>query len=523
MNNFTISTRIRFLVISLSVMLVLIGAVGLWSTSKTNDAVQTVYADCTVPTALLASVNRQNLRNRIALAYAVMENQPDKLAATLKQIEENMAVIDKSWQAYRVTILSDEEGRLAREFETSYATLLSEGLRPAIAALRAGDLDQVRSLMLSKVRTLNTPTANALDGLIKLQSELARAEYEKAVARYAQVRNWLIAGIVVAVVLANLMGFAMGRSIGAALGQAVDTAHAVAGGDLSRTIEISGNDEVAELLRELQTMQASLLNLVGKVRHGADTVATASGEIEHANQDLSARTEAQASALEETAASMEELSSTVKQNEDNARQANQLAKQASNVAREGGDVVHAVVDTMQDISASSQRIADIINVIDGIAFQTNILALNAAVEAARAGEQGRGFAVVAGEVRSLASRSAEAAKEIKALITESNSRVAQGAELVGKAGRTMDEVVSSIQRVTDIMGEISAASSEQSMGVSQVGEAITQMDQATQMNAALVEEMAAASSGLRQEAQELVNAVAVFTLPAGSGRALAVR
>jgi len=262
-------------------------------------------------------------------------------------------------------------------------------------------------------------------------------------------------------------------------------------------------------------MQAQLSRIVGAVRQSADNISTASNEVAQGNNDLSARTEEQASALEETAASMEELSSTVKQNADNAKQANQLALGASTVAIKGGEVVSQVVTTMKGINDSSKKIADIISVIDGIAFQTNILALNAAVEAARAGEQGRGFAVVASEVRSLAGRSADAAKEIKTLITASVERVEQGTALVDQAGTKMSEVVDAIKRVTDIMGEISAASQEQSAGVAQVGEAVTQMDQATQQNAALVEESAAAAESLKAQAQQLVSAVSVFKLSQG--------
>ena len=269
----------------------------------------------------------------------------------------------------------------------------------------------------------------------------------------------------------------------------------------------------------LQSTLARMEEATALVRHSAEGVASASSQIASGNNDLSARTEQQASALEETAASMEELSSTVRQNADNARQANQLAMSASTVAVQGGEVVAEVVQTMKGINASSSKIADIISVIDGIAFQTNILALNAAVEAARAGEQGRGFAVVASEVRNLAGRSADAAKEIKTLINDSVQRVEQGTQLVDKAGATMTEVVNSIRRVTDIMGEISAASSEQSAGVSQVGEAVTQMDQATQQNAALVEEMAAAAGALSAQAGELVSVVSVFKLDASSSNA----
>jgi methyl-accepting chemotaxis protein len=289
----------------------------------------------------------------------------------------------------------------------------------------------------------------------------------------------------------------------------------VADGDLSSRVLATGRNEISLLLQALDRMSDRLTTAVSNVRQNSESVATASAQIAQGNQDLSERTEQQASALQETAASMEQLGSTVKQNADNARQANQLARGASAVAVKGGDVVGQVVQTMKGINDSSKKIADIISVIDGIAFQTNILALNAAVEAARAGEQGRGFAVVASEVRSLAQRSAAAAKEIKTLIGVSVERVEQGTALVDQAGSTMTEIVASIQRVTDIMGEIGAASIEQSRGVAQVGEAVSQMDQATQRNAALVEESAAAAESLKGQAQQLVQSVAVFKIVRG--------
>ena len=317
----------------------------------------------------------------------------------------------------------------------------------------------------------------------------------------------LMAGLII-----GWMAFVISRAIHRGIGIAVQVVDAMSQGDLTVVIEPQGKDEVAGLLRAMTAMQTGLAAVVTSVRQGSESVATASAEIAAGNHDLSARTEQQASALQETAASMEELGATVRQNSDTAQQANGLALSASAVALKGGEAVAEVVQTMKGINEASRKISDIISVIDGIAFQTNILALNAAVEAARAGEQGRGFAVVASEVRSLAGRSAEAAKEIKTLISASVERVEHGTTLVDQAGITMTEVVSAIRRVTDLMGEISLASVEQSTGVAQVGEAVTQMDQVTQQNAALVEEMAAAASSLKSQAQELVQTVAVFTL-----------
>jgi methyl-accepting chemotaxis protein len=343
-----------------------------------------------------------------------------------------------------------------------------------------------------------------------------QAQVDAAVQK-SRTTTWLMAlAALLAAGLAVLLSWLTQKKMVAELARAANIAKEVAAGNLVVDTSSDRQDEVGDLMRALAGMESSLVRVVTSVRQGSEGVSTASAEIAAGNHDLSSRTESQASALEQTAASMEQLSGAVKQNAESARQANQLAMNASTVAVQGGEVVTQVVETMKGINESSRKIADIISVIDGIAFQTNILALNAAVEAARAGEQGRGFAVVASEVRSLAGRSAEAAKEIKNLINASVERVEQGTKLVDQAGSTMTEVVSSIRRVTDLMGEITASSNEQSLGVAQVGEAVTHMDQATQQNAALVEEMAAAASGLKSQAQELVQVVAVFRL--GEGR-----
>jgi len=352
----------------------------------------------------------------------------------------------------------------------------------------------------------------AVDSLIVFQEAQMLQAKTEASGAIGQIRSTVLLSGLLALLLATVAAVWITRAVTRPINQAVAVARAVAAGDLSYAFVPQGQNETGVLLHALKDMQTELVRVVSSVRHGSESVATASAEIAQGNHDLSARTESQASALEQTAASMEQLGTQVQQNADSARQANQLAMTASTVAVQGGEVVGQVVQTMQGINESSRRIADIISVIDGIAFQTNILALNAAVEAARAGEQGRGFAVVASEVRSLAGRSADAAKEIKSLIGASVERVEQGTALVDQAGATMTEVVSAIRRVTDIMGEISSASTEQSAGVSQVGEAVSQMDQVTQQNAALVEQMAAAASSLKAQAGELVHTVAAFKL-----------
>jgi len=408
---------------------------------------------------------------------------------------------------------ADERAALARIKEVESRAL---PLTAQVVELRlSGKVDEAVRLLQEQARPVYVEWLASINRLIDLEE--AKNKTESAAARdVAQGFKLLMLAmcalaIVLGIVIAWLVTRSIVKELGAEPSVAASLVSAVAEGDLSVQIQLRHGDTTS-LMARIKAMQESLSEVVTRVRQNADGVATASAQIAQGNQDLSGRTEQQASALEETAASMEELSSTVKQNADNARQGNQLAQSASTVAIRGGEVVGQVVDTMKGINDSSRKIADIISVIDGIAFQTNILALNAAVEAARAGEQGRGFAVVASEVRNLAGRSAEAAKEIKELISDSVQRVEQGTALVDQAGATMTEVVGSIRRVTDIMGEISAASTEQSAGVSQVGEAVTQMDQATQQNAALVEESAAAAESLKAQAQQLVQAVAVFKL-----------
>ncbi|WP_432239392.1 methyl-accepting chemotaxis protein [Herbaspirillum robiniae] len=384
-----------------------------------------------------------------------------------------------------------------------------------MALAQAGQVDEAKAYLPQQFMPVQIKYFIALDAMFDYQGGLMDAAGAAAAQDSASARTIINSLAVVALLLAAVVAWLVSRSITRPLVNAVGVARRVAEGDLTTRVEVTSRDETGELMAALKLMNDNLRNIVSRVRTGTDTINHASGEIASGNLDLSSRTEQQAGSLEETASAMEELTSTVKQNADNARQANQLAASASSVAVEGGAVVGQVVETMASINASSKKIVDIIGVIDGIAFQTNILALNAAVEAARAGEQGRGFAVVASEVRSLAQRSATAAKEIKLLIDDSVAKVDTGSHLVEQAGSTMTEVVASVKRVTDIVAEISAASTEQSTGIEEINRAITLMDESTQQNAALVEEAAAAAQAMQDQAAQLMEAVSVFKVESG--------
>jgi len=510
LSNVKFSTRLALGFACLVAMVAFMAAFGLYAVRNTHSAIGSIYADRVVPLKQLKIVSDMYAVNIVDGANKVAAGMYEPKVA-LDQVNQSVTTIAEQWKAYMATELTAREREDAAKVVAQMARV-----SPVIASLRtalqSGDKAQVAALVRPIYETVD-PLSTAVGELVDIQLDEAKSEYDRATASYQHTT--VVFGIVVAVAIS--IGIAIGvlliRAISRPLNQAVGLAREVANGNLTQPIQTRGKTETALLLAALRDMQDSLVAVVSTVRQGSEGVASASAEIAQGNNDLSARTEQQASALEETAASMEELSATVKQNADAAQQANQLASTAASVAQKGGHVVGQVVQTMKGINESSSKIADIISVIDGIAFQTNILALNAAVEAARAGEQGRGFAVVASEVRSLAGRSAEAAKEIKTLISTSVERVAQGSTLVDQAGATMAEVVQSIQRVTDIMAEISAASSEQAMGVEQVGEAVVQMDQTTQQNAALVEQMAAAATSLKTLAGAQVQAVSVFKLP----------
>ncbi len=419
--------------------------------------------------------------------------------------------------------LNEAENKLVADIariDEELAAPLKNVLRQAMAF----NSEEAIKIINGSIDPMNRKTLVEINKLVEMQQSATRQVMADASAGDVRLMQWQLFSGVVALVIGALLAWVITRSITAPLQQAVTIARRVADGELdSRAETVIGRDEIADLLRALQAMSGNLLRIVAQVRSGTETIEVASREIASGNADLSSRTESQASSLEQTASSMEELTETVRQNADNAQQANQLVMSASSVAVRGGAVVGQVVSTMSSITDSSRKIVDIIGVIDGIAFQTNILALNAAVEAARAGEQGRGFAVVASEVRSLAQRSAAAAKEIKSLIGDSVDKVEAGSRLADEAGRTMQEIVSSVQHVANIMGEITAASQEQSAGIAEVNQAITQMDEMTQQNSALVEQASAAAESLQQQAGVLLQAVALFKLEQdGQARTVAV-
>ncbi|MES2928010.1 MAG: methyl-accepting chemotaxis protein [Pseudomonadota bacterium] len=499
--------------LAFTVSLLLLFAAALFGISRLNQALDTYQT--TVAQSFEHERMAADMLNNFKVQVQEWKNvllrgkDPAQLTRYWAAFEKQEKAIKDEAQKLVVALPPGEGRERVLQFAQAHERM-GAAYRKGFEAFKAADHDpQAGDKAVAGMDREPSQLLDQAGGLIaKASSEVA--ERAAKAAQRATTISLVVMLVVCALGIAGAIAFS--RTVVNPLDNAVRVSQAVASGDLTVARQVQGKDEIALLLNALHDMQISLSHVVSNVRNNADSVAAASTEIAQGNNDLSARTEQQASALEETSASMEELSSTVQANAENARTANQLAVSASTVAVQGGDVVAEVVTTMKGINDSSKKIADIISVIDGIAFQTNILALNAAVEAARAGEQGRGFAVVASEVRNLAQRSADAAKEIKTLIHASVERVELGTTLVDKAGATMSEVVSAIRRVTDIVGEISAASSEQSAGVAQVGDAITEMDQATQQNAALVEQSAAAADSLKVQAQQLVQAVAVFRL-----------
>ncbi|GJI96165.1 methyl-accepting chemotaxis protein [Duganella caerulea] len=502
------------LIVSFSAVLLLtlvMGVASILSMGQVNQA-STDLAQNWMPSVRAVLELRGDVGDyrRWELAHLLNED-PKGMAGYEKRMDETLATLKAHRQAYEKVINEGEEKTLAGEFDKSLAAFMIEHEK-MMTLSRANQKVEARAVASGNSAKLLAELTATVNKLVKLNSDGGQAASAAASATFSSARWTAIVLLVLNIVIGMALAVWVARIVAAPLQEAVALARDVAGGDLTRSIAVTSACETGQLMQALQDMTGNLQQLVSQVRSGTDTIATASSEIASGNQDLSARTEEQASSLEETASSMEELTSTVKQNADNARQANQLAQSASGIAVKGGDVVGQVVGTMASINESSRKIVDIIAVIDGIAFQTNILALNAAVEAARAGEQGRGFAVVASEVRNLAQRSAAAAKDIKQLIGDSVEKVETGSQLVDQAGKTMTEIVASITRVTDIMAEITSASVEQSHGIEQVNTAILQMDQVTQQNAALVEQAAAAAESMQDQAGKLSEVVSVFKL-----------
>jgi methyl-accepting chemotaxis protein len=485
-----------------------------------NARIAEIVDDRTVKVAMATDLDQASnaqaryLRNAL-IGYKDADEVRNSLEQVAKAVAENSATLAKLEKMINTPV-----GQTLFKAMVQARAGYAKGRNEVIALLQAGKVEEAGTFLLKTARPAQNEYLAAIDAFSVRQSKMLADSGEQAKAEGSAAIRTSLAIAALATLLAAVVGWAITRSLMRQLGgepaQAQAIASAIAEGDLTRPIPVAAGDH-SSLMARLAAMQQSLQHVVSDVRQNAESVATASAQIAQGNLDLSSRTEEQASALQQTAATMEQLGATVSHSADSARQAHQLAQGACAVAAQGGEVVGQVVSTMQGINDSSHKIGDIISVIDGIAFQTNILALNAAVEAARAGEQGRGFAVVASEVRSLAQRSATAAREIKVLIGRSVEQVEQGTALVDRAGKTMGEIVGSIRRVSDIVAEIASASTEQSHGVKQVGEAVSQMDQATQQNAALVEESAAAAESLKGQAQQLVGAVAVFNLAGAVG------
>ncbi len=518
------SLKLRTKLIGAFILISLLGAavsaIGIHNMSRLNDEADTMYERELTALSLVKEAN-------ISLIYVARDRRSAILASSDEERKKFLAKADKSLAELRTGLdkarplfVSEKGKAYIAEIDQTFAQYVSMGeqLHQKIAAARLDDRAELTQFLFGEFAERANKIDDRMSDLARLKEGDAKRASDRTTDIYVQARTMMLALVAGAIALGVAIGWwvarGLTRQLGAEPSEAAALAQGVSQGDLSAPIKLRSGDSTS-IMAALAAMQTSLAQVVANVRSNSESVATASAEIAQGNQDLSQRTEEQASALEQTAASMEQLGATVRQNADNAKQANALAQGASVVAVKGGAVVGEVVGTMRAINDSSKKIADIIGVIDGIAFQTNILALNAAVEAARAGEQGRGFAVVASEVRNLAGRSAEAAKEIKGLIAASVDCVEQGNQLVGQAGLTMTEVVDSVKRVTDLMAEITAASDEQSAGVSQVGEAVGQMDQVTQQNAALVEESAAAAESLKVQAQRLVQVVSVFKLSPG--------
>jgi methyl-accepting chemotaxis protein len=516
--NLKIGARLMLGFAAVLCLTVLVGVTGIHGISVINAATADEATNWLPATRELGNAGTGLQAERRAEALIVQATTPEVATAESASLEKAKAAVAESWKRYQATIDSAEEQQLATAVEERMKAYLAVQVR-ALDLAHNADAAGAWALYNGEGRAAFNALNDAVVACTEFQTRGAEKAYAQSQDDYKQTRNLVVGMLVVAVLLGTVLGRLTTTSITRPIHKAVHLAETVAAGDLTSRVTVRRKDECGQLLAALGRMNENLGRIVGQVRQATDSIATGSSQIATGNADLSQRTEEQASNLQQTAASMEQLTVTVKHNADAAHQARQLSQTAQQAAHAGGQVVGQVVSTMADISESSRKIADIIGVIDGIAFQTNILALNAAVEAARAGEQGRGFAVVASEVRSLAQRSAEAAKEIKSLIAASVERVEAGSSLVGNAGTAIEDIMRQVQRVNDLVGEISAASIEQSTGIGQIGDAVAQLDQVTQQNAALVEESAAAAESLRQQAAHMTHTVSTFRLAEGADRA----
>jgi methyl-accepting chemotaxis protein len=515
-SNWKIGTRLGMGFALVVLLLIVVAGIGIDRLAAVNNA-SAVIAEDRVPKVMMIQSIHDRV-NEIARASrnALLMNNKEEIKKDLTVIREARASATELYKKLG-DLLNTEKGKLMFKQLSDIRAPYGVATDRLVKLIEEGKTDEAKILLAGEIQTTQHAYFSELEKFKTYLIDLVEKANKDADANYVMARTVMMVLAAIAAVLGALIAVFATRSITRPLHEAVKVAETVASGDLSSKIEVYSTDETGQLMQALKNMNDSLLGIVTQVRTGTNMIATASAQIAAGNQDLSSRTEEQASSLEETASSMEEMTSTVRQNGDNANQANQLAITAADIAVKGGSVVSEVVTTMGSINDSSKKMSDIIGVIDGIAFQTNILALNAAVEAARAGEQGRGFAVVATEVRSLAQRSASAAREIKALIDDSVSKVETGSKLVDQAGTTMTEIVGSIQRVADIMSEITAATREQVDGIEQINQAVTQMDQVTQQNAALVEEAAAAAESLQDQAGKLVQVVSVFNTGHSTG------
>ena len=512
LQNFKIGTRLGVAFATVLTLMVVIATAGIVNANRLGATMQSSYDDRLVPVSQLGELTRLLNRNRVLVMDMIARPTPANIDKRNTELSANLEKGTKLIKAFAATQTLPEAKKLTAEYAAARAAFFTEGILPARDALVAGKTEVADRIYNDKISPLAPAADKSLAALVNFQLRQAEDDLQAAHA-LERALLWVSIGLTLfGVALGGFLAWFVTRSITVPVAQAVKVAESVAAGDLTVRVAARGNDEVAQLLAALMKMTDSLTQIVSQVRQSSDSIATGSAQIASGNADLSQRTEEQASNLEQTAASMEEMNATVRQNADTARQATQLAASASTAALRGGAVVSQVIATMSDITTGSRKVVDIIGVIDGIAFQTNILALNAAVEAARAGEQGRGFAVVASEVRSLAQRSAAAAREIKSLIGASVEKVEAGSALVGSAGETMADIVNQVKRVSDLITEMDAASREQKLGISQVSEAVNQIDQVTQQNAALVEESAAAAESLRHQATRMTEVVGVFRL-----------